>query len=114
MTATTGRNAILDDVRADDLAHDPWGTGIGALFAVADALTIWGISVPADLDYRPSPMLTRDDPSWRNIGYYLADYPGIGHTIARMLIDGDIDGVLYAARVLNRFDNVCRMAGRNY
>ncbi len=95
----------MDEVRQDDIEHDPWGTATTWLFAMADV--VWlreGELLP---EYGPSPMgLTESAITETHAG----------ERILRMYDDEDIDrdDINAAYAVLSRFADMATANGRGY
>lgn len=89
------------------LTHDPydqWGWVMGEAFALCDAVYVyWGVTLP---EYRPGPGVT--------FAAVLQDYRG--GSILSLLSDGvaDYEDVLRWFKVLTRFANWLKMAGKDY
>jgi hypothetical protein len=100
------KNPILDAMRDDDIAHDPWGVAMAWGFACADLLHVMGEDVPAEVQYTPAlgldfnvfPESTEDHRLWE---------------MAQREIVG-VEDVQFALRCLNRYIDWCKAAGRSY
>lgn len=99
---TTSRST-LDLWRMDDHAYAPGSTTVGHMFGIAEALTVVGAfdRVPAELEYRPGPLLDREsvEEAWPDAEY-----------LAR-LDDGSLseEEATRALRVLHRYLRFVRM-----
>ena len=96
MTATTYQE-LKTEIRVDDLAHDPWGTGMSWLFSVCDVLT-WERScgTPDHWEFRA----------------------GIGpdsENLAFTILNGANDATLVRfGNLLERFTRAVKHAGKSY
>lgn len=99
-----GYNEIMTLVRQDDICHDPWGTGMAWLFAIADVMWVeYSELMP---DYRPAAALSER-----------ADLEGWNAEMLIELIDsGTVDeaDLTNAYTTLSRYDDWCRRDGKNY
>lgn len=111
---TTSKNLILNLMREDDIAHDPWGTAMAWGFAVCEVLYAAGEEVPRTLDYLPSPYvaLSTERPEefpdcvvWDAL--HDASAWVSGTTIS-------VEDVQYAGLIIGRFLDWCKLAGRDY
>jgi len=97
-------NPILAEMRLDDLAGDPWGTAMSWAFACAEYLHHVALApVPAELDYRPAAVAQGE-------GYEEEGHPE--QVIVELALDTFT--VTMAARVLSRYLDWCKAAGRDY
>jgi hypothetical protein len=97
-------NPILATMREDDLKGDPWGTAMAWAFACCEYLHHVALTdVPAELDYRPAAVA-------RGEGY---EEEGFAEQV---LVELAVDTftVTTAARVLSRYLDWCKAAGRDY
>lgn len=94
---------ILEQIRADDLAHDPWGTGFAWHFAIAECLTEWAPPYPPHHWGYNAPLGPDTD-----------DYRY--QELTAMLEEGTIDtqDLYYVGEILHRHAALCRLAGRDY
>jgi hypothetical protein len=103
MTRTAGYKALMGEIRLGDFG-DPWGTAMGWLFALAEVTYVeYDLLVP---DFQPSPFLRdREDLE----GY---EQESLLYLIDIGAIDlADIESVF---TVMSRYDDWCRLAGRDY
>lgn len=107
---------IIREIADDDRAYDPWGAGMMALGAVCDALHVAGGEVPVEAGYRPGaggPDVMGDETLETVLaGLYPDRYEGYwveGYVPGLSLAD-----VEYAARILSRYLDWVRLAGRDY
>lgn len=114
---------VIREIADNDRTYDPWGAGMGALGAVCDVLWVEGGSIPAEAGYRPALALTRaaltrdacgefDDQRTLLAGLDPDEFPGFW-------VDGydpglSLDDLEHAARVLSRYLDVVKIAGRDY
>lgn len=104
LSARPTRNPVLETMRDTFDAGDPWGSNIAWLFAIADVIyEINPEQVPAEWEFRPSPFGADTESYEYNAICDLIKDEGI-----------DVDVILHAGRVLNRYDNLLRLAGMNY
>lgn len=101
-------NTILDYMREDDIKHDPWGTAMNAGFAVCEAMYLAEQTIPNEWAFRASPLLS----SLIGDGaqYLIDEYGYLGEEVN----GADEDDLLYAGRVIHRYINLCRKAGKDY
>jgi len=103
-TERPNANPILAEMRMDDVKGDPWGTAMAWAFACAEYLHHVALTeVPASLEYRPARVA-------RGEGYDEESYPE--QAIVEMALDTYT--VTTAARVLSRYLDWCKAAGRDY
>lgn len=115
---------IIREMADDDRKHDPWGAGMGALGAVCDVLHVEGGTIPTSAGYWPSMGLTlaamiaeQDSGEYDRqrtllAGLYPEDFPGFWvEGYEPNLTIADLE---YAARVLDRYLDQVRLAGRDY
>lgn len=115
-------HTIIREIADDDRAYDPWGAGTNALGAVCDVLATEGEPVPSEAGYRLSPVAgpiidTDPDTGDHAATTVLAalnpgDFPGFwvdGYTPGLTVAD-----LQYAARILSRYLDWVRLAGRDY
>lgn len=104
-TQTDGYNALMYSVRTDDIRHDPWGTGMGWLFALAEVVYVEsGEILP---EFVPSPLLrTRND----------LEPDSTATDVFEMLDSGTftLADMCAVFAVLSRYVDWCRQAGRSY
>lgn len=98
-------NALLDEVRLDDIEYDPFGTSMLWLGAIADESWWEGEPVPSEWGYRPAMGQGAPDPD---------DYRA--SRVHSMLLDGEVSmaDLLAAGRVLDRYIDVLKADGRSY
>lgn len=98
-------NFILDMVREGDIKHDPWGTALAWSFACAENLFDIGEDVPDSLGYRPSPF-----------GAVIESYEDeeVQSFLDRNDTDEAVESVQYAAKILARYLDWCKLAGVDY
>ncbi len=96
---------IIREMADDDRDYDPWGAGMTALGAVCDVLAVNGEPVPASAGYSPGAGGPHIEP-----GDYWAE------TLLVELENGavDVQDLDYAARILSRYLDWVRLAGRDY
>lgn len=102
MSETT--RALLAEIRADDLAYDPWGTAMSWHIAIADAMTEWAPPYPpAAWGYRQALRGVDDlDPNYRAV-VNIMEATG-----------GDAGDLLYVGNLLHRFERLCERKGLDY
>ena len=115
---------IIRGMADDDRDHDPWGTGMMTLGAICDVLSVEGGDIPAEAGYRPAMGLGRDaladdaeDGEFYHqrdllAGLYPDEFPG--HWVDGYEPDLSMGDLEYAARVLHRYLDVVRLAGKDY
>lgn len=100
-----GYKALRAEYNVSFDGGDPWGSNIAWLFALAEFLTHEGDGTPDEWEFRDSPLHDEWEPE---------GYP------EEMLSDMWDDGIFTVedaeafGNVLNRYDNLLRMAGKNY
>lgn len=110
-------HTLIRDIADDDRAYDPWGAGMAALFAICDVLATEGEDIPTEAAYSPGamgPHVDADDDRARTLmaGLFPDRFPGFwvdGHRPNLTVSD-----LQYAARVLCRYLDLVRIAGRDY
>lgn len=95
---TRNRRALLQWARDDFDSYDPWGWCMSWLFDVAAAISLRGLEVPPELQYRAGAAGPVIDDDYREEG--LAE-----------LSDA---ALIWGARVLNRYAVGCKRAGLDY
>lgn len=108
-------HAIIRDIADDDRAYDPWGAGMTALGAVCDVLAVEGGDVPASAGYRPG--VFGPDVSYCQAKSLLAAlHPNRfrGYWVDGFVPDLSVADLEYAARILSRYLDWVRVAGRDY
>lgn len=95
---------------------DKWGSAIGALFDIAEVMSAAGIEVPAELEYRRSPL---DNRTIADMATEDRDYGGTSYgeyVLAEEYIAGNITAkeLRLAALTLNRYVAACVAAGLDY
>ena len=97
-------NPIIQEMRFDDIRHDPFGTALSWHFAIADALTGYGPPyAPPRWGYRPAAGgPDTDAPEYETVCDLLDSGAA---TPAELIRAGDI-----CARLVR----LCRLAGRDY
>lgn len=107
MYARPNKNLVLQYMRDDDIATDPWGTSMAWGFAVAEVLYAAGEEVPDELDYQPSPfvVMSSERPD---------EWPDA--EVWDLLHNGEItvSELQTAGRCLHRYIELARAAGRDY
>ena len=93
---------LCQELRIDDVKHDPWGTAWAWQFTVASVLHFKRETpCPTHWEYKPSPMGFDIDPLDNLTGYY-----AIGHATT--------DALLAFGELLHRFVRACEHAGKSY
>jgi hypothetical protein len=95
------------------IAYDPgdaWGSTMGALFDIAEAMYLRDLTVPAELNFRPSPLLNRELEPLRRADSFVMDVVLSGFD-AEELTEADLQ---HAARVLNRMADMLKAQGKDY
>ncbi len=108
---------IIRDIADDDRAHDPWGTGMAALGACCDVLAVERKQVPAEAGYSPGaagPALEPGDSRAETLMAALHPDRFPGYWVDGYQPDLSIDDLQHAARVLSRYLDWVRLAGRDY
>lgn len=103
MYGTDGYRTIMDEIRAGDF-YDPWALAMGWLYGLAEVLYVDTGEVLAD--FTPSPAL-RDR----------SDLEGDEHEMLCELLDTKLityADMVDAYKVMSRYENWCRIAGRDY
>jgi hypothetical protein len=108
---------LIDEIRMGDF-DDPWGTAMEWLFAVCHVL--WhhtAEEIPASWEYHHSPV----PPTWcvpsveRDDSYAESVIMDHWPTLSVENPDrGPAEALLYVGRVLDRYAQWCRLAGRDY
>lgn len=103
--ATSGYRDIVTMVREDDIKHDPWGTAMHWLSALADM--VYGVDGEILDGYKPSDMFS--------LGVYREENATVGD-LYDMYEDGHVttDDMCAAYKILYRFTDWCELAGRSY
>lgn len=99
---SAGYDNIMDEVRTFHDPHDPWGSNIAWLFALADYM--WLINGKVMPGYRPSPLASLEDCSSE-----LETLMDIRDECPWE--DADVERVY---TILSRYDDWLRLAGKNY
>lgn len=95
-------NYILFEVRHDDIHHDPYGTAMRWVGAIADVMVSEGEPVPGEWQYRPGASVDTESYEYETVSTsWLSGYI-------------DIDDITFAGNVLSRFLDYCEMNGRSY
>lgn len=100
---TDGYNLIMDEIRYDDIKHDPWGTALTWMGGIADYK--WAYNGEIMPEYWPSPVsvdLSEEDCYRDQISDWIAD---------DQVTEDDLDA---AYALLSRFADIARANGRNY
>ncbi len=99
---TPGYAALMAEIRMDDIKYDPWGTAIGWLFGIAQTVFLrFDDILPG---FRPVPLAQTDpDGPEEEFLFHALD--------SGQLTEADLRR---AFANLTRFDEWCRIAGRNY
>lgn len=110
-------HTIIREIADDDRAYDPWGTGMTALGAVCDVLAVEGEDVPAEAGYSPGIFGPQVDPDDYHATTLLAalhpeQYPDAW--VEGYAPNMTTDDLEYAARILSRYLDWVRLAGRDY
>lgn len=107
------KNYILQLMRDGDQT-DPWGNGMAWGFAVCENLAAIGADIPASLGYRPSiagPIIE----SYEDM--VVQEYLDLVNVDPHDYTDADkarVSEVEEAARLLSRYLDWCKLAGRDY
>lgn len=110
-------NSIIREIADDDREYDPWGTGMTALGACCDVLAVEGEHVPAEAGYSPGAAGPFIEPEDSNANTLLAalhpdrfpDFWVPGYRPELSVAD-----LQHAVRVLSRYLDLVRLAGRDY
>lgn len=105
---------LIREIADDDRRYDPWGAGMTALGAVCDVLHVEGGGVPAEAEYSPGVGVDTED---HNVTTLLAGlYPGryVGFWVEGYAPNLRLSDLEYAARILSRYLDWVRLAGRDY
>lgn len=94
-------NMILDEIRLDDIKHDPWGTALSWWFDIADVLHAEGAVIPSGWGFSPGLGATRELEFSNVADMWVAGYV-------------DADDLRYAGNVLARFVRIAEVEGRSY
>lgn len=112
---------IIREMANEDRVTDPWGAGMMALGAVCDVLFIEGGVIPTSAGYWPAMGLTHDAmvehdefTQQRTLlaGLHPEQFPGFW--VEGYEPDMTVDDLEYAARVLDRYLDLVKHAGRDY
>lgn len=108
------KNRVLNDVRGDDIYHDPYGTSLAWVFAVCGVLEALGEYIPPHWGYSrgPSAPLTFEE---------IRDFPD-EYERERWLLEDlapdngliNVEDLLYAGEVLHRYIRILGVQGRTY
>ena len=103
-------NPVLAMMREDDWRHDPWGTAMAWAYAVCEYLhhiALADEAIPASLGYSPAPFSPRGDDTFE---------PEDGDFASACLVEmaADTYTLSVAARVLSRYLDWCKAAGKDY
>lgn len=111
------KNPVLVVMRDALDDTDPWGTAISWAFAVAEVLHTAAEFVPEEMEYRPSPTVSRDPDEEPE------DYPDVevwhlvnktpGHWVDPQF-GATYDDLRFAGKCLARYLDWCRAAGLDY
>ncbi len=96
---------IRKDYRLCSDSGDSWGSCMGALFDICEWLYDKGESIPSEWRFKPSPL--RGNPN------FPAEYGGFGDYV----LTDDVyspDTVREFGKVLNRYADKLRVAGKDY
>lgn len=115
---------IIQEIANNDRQHDPWGSGMMALGAVCDVLSVEGGHIPPEAGYRPAMGLGREalaDTDEDSEFYYQRDllagmYPDEfpGYWVEGYEPNLTTEDLEYAAKVLHRYLALVKLAGRDY
>ncbi len=103
--STPGYRLLRDAYNATFDGHDPWGSNIAWLFAVAEFLTHEGNGAPEGWDFRDSPL----HQGWAPEGYPDEILAELAEDRLFTVADAELFG-----EVLSRYDAILRSAGRDY
>lgn len=118
-------NYILQVMRDDDIAGDPFGTAMSWAFSCAENLAAFGAEVPSELGYR----MGAGGPCVESYSdFEVAEYLGaeVDHetetanfdpevaTISDDVFQDRIAEVQFAGRCLHRYIDWCKAAGKDY
>lgn len=107
MNARPNKNLILQYMRDDDIAGDPWGTGMAWGFAIAEVLHGADEDVPDELEFVPSPFVAVSDERPE-------EWPDV--EVWDLLHNGEItvSDLQTAGKCLHLYIELARQAGRDY
>jgi hypothetical protein len=102
---TGGYKALRTEYNLSFDGHDPWGSNIAWLFAIAEFLHHEGNDTPEGWQFRDSPA---------HDGWQPEGYPD--EMLADMWAEGEftVEDAETFGEVLNRYDELLRKAGKNY
>jgi hypothetical protein len=108
----TGKNPILTVMRETFDAGDAWGSNINFLFALCDIATKYGVEIPAELEFSPSPFGADTEAyEFQSLEALMIE----GEYIHRALTLEEFQKhVSHALKVCGRYDALLRLAGENY
>lgn len=110
-------HALIRDIADDDRAYDPWGAGTAALAAVCDVLAVEGEDVPSEAGYSPGaagPHIEPEDSHAETLMAGLRPNRFPGFWVEGYRPNLTVSDLQYAARVLSRYLDFVRLAGRDY
>lgn len=106
------KNYILQLIRDDDIAHDPWGTALSWAFGVAEVLATYSFPVPEEMHYSAGmglPDVTEEYPD-----SVINEYLAIESEMADLEILGRVNEIQFAGKCLMRYVKWCEDAGKSY
>lgn len=119
MTRRTAYSPAIDHMIDSFDGGDPWGSAMAMAFALADVCEAVGLSVARDvLEYAPSPYVATpdldaladaDEDEDRDVSFEAACLASAYRSGA--VTDADLER---GARVLSRYLDLCKRAGRDY
>ena len=94
---TQARGAVMVIAREDHDPFDQWGWCMSWWFDLVAEIDLRGEPVPEDMQYRPSPFGSE-----------------VSEDRANFMHEFSLEGLLYAARVMQRFAHLLKRAGESY
>jgi hypothetical protein len=108
MSARGTRNPVLEAFRDFFDGGDPWGSTLSAHFDIAECLYRHGVEVPAEWEYRPSPMIEVGEfPEDDDASLFYSE-------IEVLLVQGHVTNLIHAGNVLARYAAQLKLAGYDY
>lgn len=106
------KNPILEIFRENFDDGDKWGSTINFLFALCDIAMVYGVTIPTELQFSPSPFGPDSDaPSYKDLEGLMED----GYYIHEPLSLEELQKhVSHALKVLNKYDSILRLNGESY
>lgn len=106
MSARGTRNPVLESMRDDFDGGDPWGSVMTAWFDIAECLYRNGADIPADWEYRPSPLM--------NVGERPEEASMFYEECDLLMREGHYSNLIHAGNVLVRYAAQLKLAGFDY